>query len=170
MSLNIVEHPADRPEWIRELLDRVAERLRGGRAMLLAHVERASDDEVVAGTDEEWGIGQIATHLLVSERGMIAITLRLARGEPPGRTGQPRPAATAMSRDAIAALASKAEATLGRLHTDFPAEPDVEARAETPYLGPFNCFGWLLLAALHYDAHLVAIERGSTWHADERVR
>lgn len=161
MSLTIVDHPTDRPEWIRELLDLVAERLRSGRAELLRRVERASDADVVAGTDDEWGIGQIATHLLVSERGMITITLRLARGEAPGRTGQPRPAASAMSRDGIAALAAKAEATLDRLRTDFPAEPDVEARADTPYLGPFNCFGWLVLAALHYDAHLVGLERGT---------
>lgn len=161
MSLTIVDHPADRPEWIRELLDRIAERLRSGRAELLARVEHASDAEIVAGTDDDWGIGQIATHLLVSERGMTTIALRLARGEPPGRTGQPRPAASAMSRDGIAALAAKAEAALERLGTDFPDEPDVEARAPTPYLGPFNCFGWLVLAALHYDAHLVAIERGT---------
>ena len=66
-----------------------------------------------------------------------------------------------MSREGIAALAAKAEAALDRLRTDFPPEPDVEMRAPTPYLGPFNCFGWLALAALHYDAHLVAIERGT---------
>ena len=161
MSLTIVDHPGDRPEWIRELLDHIAERLRSGRADLLARVERASDDAIVAGTDEDWGIGQIAAHLLVSERGMVTIALRLARGEEPGRTGQPRPAASTSSREAIATLASKVEATLARLRTDFPAEPDVETRAETPYLGAFNCFGWLLLAALHYDAHLAAIDRGN---------
>ncbi len=161
MSLTIVDHPSDRPEWIRELLDRIAERLRDARTELLARVEHASDADIVAGTDAEWGIGQIAAHLLVSERGMTTIALRLARGEPPGQTGQPRPAASTISRDGIAALASKAEAALDRLRADFPAEPDVEARAETPYLGPFNCFSWLLLAALHYDAHLVALARGS---------
>jgi len=161
MSLTIVDHPVDRPEWIRELLDHIAERLRSGRADLLARVERASDDAIVAGTDEDWGIGQIAAHLLVSDRGMVTIALRLARGEEPGRTGQPRPSASASSREGIATLASKAEATLARLRADFPAEPNVEARADTPYLGPFNCFGWLLLAALHYDAHLAAIDRGN---------
>jgi len=161
MSLTIVDHPFDRAEWIRELLDHIAERLRSGRADLLARVERASDDAIVAGTDEDWGIGQIAAHLLVSERGMVTIALRLARGEEPGRTGQPRPSASASSREGIATLASKAEATLARLRADFPAEPNVEARADTPYLGPFNCFGWLLLAALHYDAHLAAIDRGN---------
>ena len=161
MSLTIVDHPADRPEWIRELLERIAERLRDGRAELLERVARASDADVVAGTDEDWGIGQIATHLLVSERGMTTIGLRLARGEPSGPTGQPRAAASAVSREGIAALAAKAEAALARLRADFPAEPDVEARAPTPYLGPFNCFGWLVLAALHYEAHLVAIERGT---------
>ncbi len=160
MTLAFVDHPTDRPQWIRDLLDHVADRLRSGRAELLARVERTSDEAIVAGTDEDWGIGQIAVHLLVSERGMVTIALRLARGEEPGRTGQPRPAASASSREGIAALASKAEATLGRLRTDFPAEPNVEARAETPYLGPFNCFGWLVLAALHYDAHLAAIKRG----------
>ena len=161
MSLTLVDHPADRPEWIRELLARIAASLRDGRAELLSRVERASDSELVAGTDTDWGIGQIAIHLLVSERGMTTIALRLSRGEPSGRTGQPRPAASAVSRDGIAALAAKAEAALDRLRTDFPPEPDVEMRAPTPYLGPFNCFGWLALAALHYDAHLVAIERGT---------
>jgi hypothetical protein len=161
MSLTLVDHPADRPEWIRELLERIAERLRDGRAELLSRVEHASDADLVAGNDENWGIGQIAIHLLVSERGMTTIALRLARGEPAGRTGQPRPAAGAVSRDGIAALAAKAEATLDRLRIDFPPEPDVETRAPTPYLGPFNCFGWLVLAALHYDAHLVAIARGT---------
>lgn len=161
MSLTVVDHPPDRPAWIRELLDRVAASLRADRARLLARVERASDAEIVAGTDEDWGTGQIATHLLLSERGMVNIALRLARGEDPGRTGQPRLAAGAASRDGIASLAAKAESTLERLRAEFPAEPDVETRAETPYLGQFNCFAWLVLATVHYDAHLVALERGT---------
>ena len=69
MSLTIVDEPRDRPEWIRETVALLAERIRADRARLLRRVARATDEELVRGDDADWGIGQIATHLLVVERG-----------------------------------------------------------------------------------------------------
>ncbi len=160
MSLTVVDHPTDRPAWIREVLAHLRERLERDRARLLALVDAASDAEVTMGTDDEWGIGQVATHVLISDRGMLTIALRLARGEPAGPTGQPRPAANAVSRAGIASLAAKAATALQRFRAEFPAEPNVDAAAPGPYLGPLNCFGWLLLVAFHDEAHLKALERG----------
>jgi hypothetical protein len=160
MSLTVVDEPRDRPDWIRETLRLLAERTERGRARLLERVARAADAELAAGSDDAWGLGQVATHLLISERGMTLIALRLASGQTPGPTGQPRPAASAVSREGIATLAEKAGATLRRLAGEFPAEPDTAAVARSPYYGGLNCFGWLLMLPYHYEAHLDALDQG----------
>jgi hypothetical protein len=122
MSLTVVDEPPDRPEFIRETLRLLAERTDRGRARLLERVARASDAELVAGTDDDWGLGQVATHLLISERGMALVALRLASGQPSGPTGQPRPAASAVSRAGIATLSEKAAATLRRRVSILPVD------------------------------------------------
>lgn len=157
MSLVVVDEPRDRPEWIRETLEILAASLESGRGRLLAAVDAASDVELAAGNDVDWGLGQVALHLLIVERGVLTIALRLARGEPAGPTGQPRPAASAVTREGIASLAEKAARSLERFRTEFPSEPDVGATAPSPYYGPLNCFGWLLTLPNHYAAHLGAL-------------
>lgn len=164
MSLVVVDEPKDRPQWLRETLRLVAENLERGRSRVLARVSRASDSDLVSGDDESWGVGQIAVHVLVIERGVLGIALRLARGEPPGPTGQPRPAASAVTRDGIATLAQKATASLARFIEDFPVEPNCAATAKHPYYGELNAFGWLLTLSNHYSAHIDALDRGEHSH------
>ncbi len=63
------------------------------------------------GTDDDRGIGQVAVHLLVVDRGVTLIALRLALGQSAvDATGQPRPAGGAADRIDISALAEKAAA------------------------------------------------------------
>ena len=161
MTLVITDEPPDRPAWVSETLRLVSEATERGRERLLARVERLTDAELVAGTDDDWGAGQIAVHLLLIERGVALIALRLAKGEAPGRTGQPRPAASAVTRDGIASLARKAAETVGQVRAEFPAQPDAGATARHPYYGELNAFGWLLTLPNHYAAHLEALERGT---------
>lgn len=155
-----MERPADRPEFLREMIALVGAELERQRAGLLERVAAAADAEIAAGTEGEWGLGQIAAHLLLVERGMLGIALRLARGEPAGQTGQPRYAPGAITREDLASLSERAARALARLRADFPDEPDLHTTAPSPYLGPFNCYAWLLAAAFHYRAHLEALERG----------
>lgn len=161
MSFVVVERPADRPEFLRETIALIGAELERQRARLLERVAAADDAELAAGTEEDWGLGQIAAHLLLVERGMLGIALRLARGEPAGQTGQPRYQPGAATREDLATLSERAARALARLRADFPAHPDVQATAPSPYFGPFNCFSWLLAAALHYRAHLAALESGA---------
>src|SRR5512142_98981 len=91
MSFRLVDQPEDRPAFLRETIDILSRDLEEDRARLLERVARATDEELLAGSEDDWGIGMIAYHLLVSERGMVGIALRLARGEVPASTGQPRP-------------------------------------------------------------------------------
>ena len=63
MSFTIVDVPPERPEFLRETIRLLAEKLDRDRARLLERVARASDAELTAGNDAEWGIGQIAVHL-----------------------------------------------------------------------------------------------------------
>jgi hypothetical protein len=158
----VTDEPPDRPAWVSETLRLVAEGTGLGRARLLAHVAAANDTDLGAGTDDDWGLGQIAVHLLLIERGVALIALRLAKGEVPGRTGQPRPAASSVSRSGIATLAEKAAATVAQLRAEFPPEPDLTATARHPYYGELNAFGWLLTLGNHYTAHLEAVEHGTT--------
>lgn len=162
MSLTVVDEPPDRPEWIRETIRLVAAAGDAGRRSLLSLVDAATDAELAAGRPDAWGLGQVAVHLLVVERGVSGIALRLARGEPAGATGQPRPAPGSTSREGIQALVKKAAASVERLVADFPAEPDVVTTAAHPFYGPQNCFGWLLTLPNHYAAHLAA------WHEGRR--
>ncbi|TMD60898.1 MAG: hypothetical protein E6I87_04745 [Chloroflexi bacterium] len=128
----------------------------------MARVAAASEAEIGAGGDDDWGLGQIAVHLLVVERGVFSIAGRLARGEAVDRgTGQPRPPVSGVSRDGIATLSQKAERDLTTFAAGFPAEPDVTATARHPFYGRLNCFGWLLTQLSHYAAHLEALERGT---------
>jgi hypothetical protein len=106
-------------------------------------------------------VGQIAVHLLVIERGVALIALRLSRGEPPGRTGQPRPSAASVSREGIAILVRKAADTMRQVGAEFPAEPNLASVARHPYYGDLNAFGWLLTLGNHYTAHLEALDRGT---------
>lgn len=161
MTLVVTDDPPDRPAWMTETLRLVADATARGRERLLARVARSTDAELGAGTDLDWGTGQIAVHLLLIERGVALIALRLSKGEPPGRAGQPRPAASAVSRDGIAALAAKTADALRQLRAEFPLQPDLTATARHPYYGELNAFGWLLTLGNHYNAHLEALERGT---------
>jgi hypothetical protein len=115
VTLRVVDDPPDRPEWLRETIRLLTGGTTVERDRLLARTARASDADLAQGSDDEWGLGQVATHLLIVERGVSLIGLRLALGTPPGPTGQPRPAASAVTREGIASLAAKAVATAARL-------------------------------------------------------
>ena len=95
MTLRVVDDPPDRPDWLRETIRLLVDATAAGRRELLDRVAAASDADLAAGTDDDWGLGQVATHLLIVERGSVLIGLRLAQGALPGPTGQPRPAAAA---------------------------------------------------------------------------
>ena len=161
MTLVVTDEPPDRPAWIGETLRLVFEATGRQRERLLERVSRTADADLVAGTDDDWGVGQIAVHLLLIERGVALIALRLAKGEGAGRSGQPRPAAASVSRDGIASLAQKTAETVRQVRADFPAEPNATAVARHPYYGELNTFGWLLTLPNHYHAHLEALERGT---------
>ena len=147
MTLIVTDEPPDRPAWVAETLRLVDD-----------PKCRARD---LVGGPQDWGLGQMAVHLLLIERGVALIALRLAKGEAPGRTGQPRPAASAVTRAGIGTLAQKAVDTMRQVRAEFPAEPDAQAVARHPYYGELNAFGWLLTLGNHYAAHLEALERGT---------
>ena len=161
MTLTVTDDPPDRPGWVSETIRLLAEGTDDWRARLLSRVELASDADLASGSDDDWGIGQIAVHLLIIERGVSLIALRLAQGQGAGSTGQPRPAASAVTRPGISTLADKAGAALRRLRAEFPAEPNTASTAHHPYYGDLNCFGWLLTLPNHYIAHLRALEQGT---------
>jgi hypothetical protein len=161
VTLVVSDEPPDRPAWVAETLRLVVDGTGRGRERLLARVAQATDAQLGAGTDDDWGLGQIAVHLLLIERGVALIALRLAKGEAPGRTGQPRPSASAVSREGIATLAQKTAGSMGQLRAEFPSEPDMSATARHPYYGDLNTFGWLLTLGNHYTAHLEALEGGT---------
>ncbi|HZP96552.1 MAG TPA: DinB family protein [Candidatus Limnocylindria bacterium] len=161
MTLTVTDEPPDRPEWMSETIRLVGQTTGAWRDELLARVARASERDLVAGTDDDWGLGQVAVHLLLIDRGVAGIALRLAKGEPSGPTGQPRPAAARATREGIAALAAKAREAMSALAAGFPARPDLAARARHPYYGDLNAFGWLLTLPNHYRAHLDALDRGT---------
>ena len=160
MPLLVVDDPPDRPEWLRQTIRLLVDGTAVERDSLLGRVEKTPDGALLVGTDDDWGLGQVATHLLIVERGVVLTGLGLARGEPPTRTGQPRPAAADVSRARIQSLAQKAVATAERLVAEFPAAPDLKATARHPYYGDLNCFGLLLMLPMHYRAHLLALDRG----------
>jgi hypothetical protein len=160
VTLRVVDDPPERPAWLGETIRLLTSGTAAERERLLARVAQAPEGELTKGSDDDWGLGQVATHLLIVERGVAQIGLRLAKGEPPGPTGQPRPAASAVTRAGIESLAGKAVATAARLIAEFPAEPDAKATAKHPYYGDLNCFGWLLMLPEHYRAHLEALDRG----------
>jgi len=162
VTLTVTDDPPDRPEWVSETIRLIADGTGDHRAKLLALVEQAGDADLAAGSDDRWGIGQIAVHLLLIERGVTLIALRLAQGQGPGSTGQPRPAASAVTRPGISTLAEKAARAWQQLRADFPAQPDTGMLARHPYYGDLNCFGWLLTLPNHYIAHLRALERGTS--------
>jgi DinB family protein len=157
----LVDDPGDRAEFIAEAVRVLSARIERERARLLELVAAASDANLAAGTADDWGLGQIALHLLTVERGICGIALRLARGELAGPTGQPRPAAGSATRESIASLAAKAQERLARTVAEFPRDPNTTTTARQPYYGEMNCFGWLLTIPLHYEAHLAAVERGT---------
>ena len=160
VTLHVTDEPPDRPEWLQETIRLLAEWTTRERSALLAEVEAAPDLALGGGDDTEWGLGQVATHLLIVERGVATIGLRLARGAEPGPTGQPRPSAASVTREGIAWLAAKAATTLERLRAEFPTDPDLGRTARHPYYGDLNCFGWLLMLPIHYKAHLAALRAG----------
>ena len=160
MTLTVVDNPPDRPEWIKETIRLLTGVAADGRRSLLHLVEETTDADLLAGTPDDWGLGQIAVHLLIVDRGVSLVALRLALGEDPGRTGQPRPSTEGVRRDGIATLAEKAAAVAERLLAEFPPEPDVARTAAHPFYGPMNCFGWLLTIPNHYNAHLSAYREG----------
>ena len=161
MTLVITDEPPDRPAWVGETLRLVFEATGRARERLLERVGRLTDAELAVGTDEDWGTGQIAVHLLLIERGVALIALRLAKGEAAGRTGQPRPAASSVTREGILTLAQKAADTVRQVRAEFPPEPNAGATARHPYYGELNSFGWLLTLPNHYNAHLDALEQGT---------
>ena len=160
MSLLVVDDPPDRPEWLRETIRLLLAATAAERDRILERVAAASDADLGRGSDDDWGLGQVATHLLIVERGSTQLALRLATGAEPGSTGQPRPAASAVSRAGIAGLAAKVETGAAKLATEFPPAPDLRPTARHPYYGDLNCFGWLLMLPNHYRAHLEALDRG----------
>jgi hypothetical protein len=160
VTLKVVDDPPDRPAWLRETIRVLLDTTATDRGRLLARVAAAPDAELLRGTDDDWGLGQVATHLLIVERGGTLIGLRLAQGADPGPTGQPRPAATAVTRAGIASLAEKVAAAGARLMAEFPAEPDLRQVGRHPFYGDLNCFGWLLMLPNHYKAHLTALDQG----------
>ena len=160
MPLTVVDNPPDRPDWIRETIRLVTASAAEGRRSLLHMVEQATDADLLGGSPDDWGLGQVAAHLLIVDRGVTLIALRLARGEDAGATGQPRPASGAVTREGIQALAEKAAAVAERLRAEFPAPPDALRTAAHPFYGPLNCFGWLLTVPNHYAAHLDAWREG----------
>ena len=160
MSLAVVDEPPDRSAWLAETVRLLTGSLDRERGLLLASVAAAPDEVLGRGTEAEWGLGQVAAHLLISERGMAGIILRLAKGEEPGPTGQPRPLPALATKAGLQALAQKAKAAVERLQKDFPADPRVETRARHPYYGDLNCFGWMLVLPYHYRAHLGAFAEG----------
>ncbi len=160
VSLTVVDNPPDRPEWIKETIRLLTGVAAEGRRSLLHLVEETTDADLLAGTVDEWGLGQIAVHLLIVDRGVSLVALRLARGEDPGPTGQPRPSPDGVSREGIATLAEKAAAGADRLRAEFPVAPDVARTAAHPFYGAMNCFGWLLTIPNHYNAHLSAYREG----------
>ena len=162
MTLTVADDPPDRPGWVSETIRLLADGTDEWRARLLARVEQATDADLGAGSDDDWGVGQIAVHLLIVERGVTLIALRLAHGQEAGSTGQPRPAASAVTRPGISTLAEKAAGALHRLRSEFPAEPNTGTTARHPFYGDMNCFGWLLTLPNHYIAHLRALERGTS--------
>jgi len=162
VTLTVTDDPPDRPEWVSETIHLIADGTGECRAQLLALVEQASDADLVVGSGDQWGLGQIAVHLLLVERGVTLIALRLAQGQRPGSTGQPRPAAPAVTRPGIFTLADKAARAWEQLRAGLPAEPDTRAVARHPYHGDLNYFGWLLTVPNHYIAHLRALERGTS--------
>ena len=99
MTLKVTDEPPDRPEWVSETIRLVSEVNDQRRGELLARVARASDADLTGGSDDAWGLGQIAVHLLLIERGAALIALGLSKGELPGNTGQPRPSAAAVTRE-----------------------------------------------------------------------
>ena len=161
MPLVVVDEPPDRPDFIQETVRLVTARLEEERGRLLERVARATDGELASGSDQEWGIGQVAAHLLIVERGVLGIALRLAKGEAPGATGQPRPAAAEVTRGGIDTLAQRTRRAAEAFAADFPARPDDQATARHPFYGDLNCFGWLLTLPNHYYAHLSAHDRGA---------
>jgi len=161
MTFRLVDHPADRPDFLREAVDIFARNLDAGRARLLARIEAASDAELAKGTEEDWGLGMVAYHILVSERGMVGIALRLARGETPPSSAQPRPEPGSVTRAVLMEAAAKAAQAVARLRAEFPSAPEFTGTAPSPYFGPFNCVSWLLAASFHYQAHLEAVDRGA---------
>ena len=160
VTLRVADEPPDRPEWLRETIRLLVESTTDERAHLLAIVDSAPEAELSAGSDDDWGLGQVAAHALIVERGVTLIGLRLATGAEPGPTGQPRPAASATTRTGIAGLAARAAAMCDRLRADFPGEPDAARTARHPYFGDLNCFGWLLMLPIHYKGHLAALRAG----------
>ena len=160
MTLTVVDNPPDRPEWIKETIRLVTAAAADGRRSLLHLVEEATDADLLAGTTGDWGLGQVAVHLLIVDRGVSLIALGLGKGEDAGNTGQPRPAPSGVTRAGIGSLAEKAAAAAERLRTEFPAEPDAARTAAHPFYGPLNCFGWLLTIPNHYEAHLSAYREG----------
>jgi hypothetical protein len=161
VTLTVTDDPPDRPEWVSETIQLVANATDEWRDRLLSRVEHATDVDLAAGSEDDWGVGQIAVHLLIIERGVSLIALRLAQGQEAGSTGQPRPAASAVTRPGISTLADKAGAALRRVRAEFPAEPNTASTARHPYYGDLNCFGWLLTLPNHYLAHLRALDQGT---------
>ena len=160
VSLTVVDNPPDRPEWIKETIRLLTGVAADGRRSLLHLVEETTDADLLAGTPDDWGLGQIAVHLLIVDRGVSLVALRLAQSADAGRTGQPRPSPDGVSREGIKTLADKAAAVADRLRAEFPPLPDTSATAAHPFYGAMNCFGWLLTIPNHYNAHLSAYREG----------
>ncbi len=86
MSLLVVDNPPDRPEWISETVRLVTGAAADGRRSLLHLVEEATDADLLAGSPDDWGLGQTATHLLIVDRGVSLIALS---AQARGRRSQP---------------------------------------------------------------------------------
>src|SRR5258705_12300272 len=69
VTLTVTDDPPDRPAWVSETIRLLAEGTDGWRDRLLSRAEQTTDTDLVAGSDDDWGFGQIAVHLLTIEPG-----------------------------------------------------------------------------------------------------
>src|SRR5260221_4348357 len=102
VPLTVVDNPPDRPEWIKETIRLLTGSSADGPRSLLHLVEQTTDADLLAGTVDEWGLGQIAFHLLIVDRGASLVASRLARGGDPVPSGQPRPCPYASNSEGAA--------------------------------------------------------------------
>lgn len=154
MTVDLVSDVPDSTAYVRDTVTSVLAHLEH-EARILDDLLARPKARVAAGAPG-WDVQQVALHLYVVERGVIRLTLQLARGEAPGETRQPRPRED-VTPEALAAWSEKAAQARSRLRLEFPVRPNLDAVAAHPYFGDLNSIGWLLTLYNHGHTHLAAI-------------